>query len=630
VYSQALLHALVAAGPPFFLEAMSAMPETAAKIRNVAIIAHVDHGKTTLVDKLIAQTGVLRENQEVPECLLDSNDLERERGITILSKNISLRYEGVKINIIDTPGHADFGGEVERVLQMADGCLVLVDAFEGPMPQTRFVLKKALAANLRPVIVVNKLDRAPDRGHRAVDEIFDLMGELGANDTQLDFPVLFASGRSGWARYEVEDDNDNLVPLLDTIIKHVPAPTSDCEGSACIQVTTLDWSSYTGRIGIGRLDRGILRTGDNVFVHRAEGSPRRGTIRRLLTFEGMDRAPADEVRAGDLCAVEGLEDLTIGDTITHEETDEPLPRIKIDPPTLSMVFQVNDGPFAGRDGRYVTSRQLRERLYRETLGNVALRVEDTHRPEALKVSGRGILHLGILIEEMRREGFEFCVGKPEVICREIDGKRHEPVEDVHVEVPEKLAGRVIEVLGQRKGEMIKMDSHGDFARIQYRCPSRGLIGLRTIIMNQTQGEAIFVHTLAGYEPFKGEITTRATGVMVASEMGDAVHYALSNLKDRGSFFIPPGEHVYEGMVVGEHSKDNDIMVNVSKGKKLTNVRASGSDKKLFLPPHRDMGVEAALEYVAEDEYVEITPNHVRLRKILLRDGDRRRARRAGA
>ena len=604
---------------------MSAAEERA--IRNVAIIAHVDHGKTTLVDKLILQTGILRDNQELPECALDSNDLERERGITILSKNISVSFKGVKINLIDTPGHADFGGEVERVVKMADGCLLLVDAFEGPMPQTRFVLRKALEAGLKPVLVVNKMDRAPDRGEAAVDAVFDLMVELGATDDQLDFPVLFAAGRDGWARRNLEDTNTDLLPLLETIIERVPPPPDSVEGGTQMQVTTLDWSAYTGRMAIGRVSRGRLRAGSELVILGENGSQTRVRPRKLLTFVGMARVPVQEVEAGDLCALEGLDVVNIGDTVCDPDHLEALPRGKVEEPTVAMIFQINDGPFAGKEGKFVTSRQIRDRLYRETEKNVALRVEDTGRPEALKVSGRGILHLGILIEEMRREGYEFCVGKPIVITKEIDGVRHEPVETVIVEAPDGMAGRCIELIGSRRGQMIKMENEGDLVRLEYRCPSRGLFGLRTPLLNLTQGEATLHHVFAGYEPESGEIPGRANGVMISSETGSAIHFALGSLKDRGSFFIESGTPVYEGMVVGEHCKSNDIEVNVCKAKKLTNIRASGSDKKTFLPPAHILGVEEALEYLQEDEMVEITPQSVRVRKLLLRSGERRREKR---
>ena len=597
-------------------------------LRNVAIIAHVDHGKTTLVDAMIQQAGLLRENQEVLECMLDSNALERERGITIRSKNISVTFGDVKINLIDTPGHADFGGEVERVLRMADGALLLVDAFEGPMPQTRFVLRKALAAGLRIVLVVNKMDRAADRGAKTVDQVFDLMVELGATDAQLDFPVIYASGRAGWSRYEPGDANEDLVPLFETIRDRVPPPTDSSAGPFRMQVTSIDWSDYTGRIAIGRVDRGRIRENQAVCLIGPDGKPVPRRVKGLLVFEGMGRVETTSVEAGDLCAVVGLDDISIGDTIADPATPEALPRIAVEAPTVSMIFQVNDGPLAGKEGHFVTSRHLRDRLTREIQKNVALRIENTERPEALRVSGRGVLHLGILIEEMRREGHEFCVGKPQVILRTIDGQVQEPIETVTVEVPERHAGRVIELLGQRRGEMVRMNQAGDTMRLEYRCPSRGLIGMRTRILNLTQGEAVLNHVVAGYEVWKGDLPGRGLGSIISSEQGDSIHYALSNLKDRGTFFIAPGAIVYEGMVVGEHSKENDIEVNVCKAKKLSNVRASGSDRKLYLPTHRSVGVEEALEWIDEDELVEVTPKSVRLRKVLLKEPDRRRQRRS--
>jgi GTP-binding protein len=597
-------------------------------LRNVAIIAHVDHGKTTLVDKMILQGGIIRSNQRVQECMLDSNDLERERGITILAKNISLRYGDVKINIFDTPGHADFGGEVERVLRMADGVLLLVDAFEGPMPQTRFVLRKSLECGHLPVLVVNKMDRADARPNEVVNEVFDLMVELGATDAQLDFPVLYASGRDGWARLTPELGPGDMVALFETILSRIPPPADPDDAPLQLQVSALDWSDFTGRMAIGRVSRGVLKRATPIVILKEGGERITEHVRRLLVFEGMGRVETDSVLAGDVCAIEGLEHVNIGDTICHPEHPDPLPRLRVDEPTLSMVFTVNDGPLVGREGKFVTSRQLRTRLQRETLKNVALRVEDTDRPEALKVSGRGVLHLGILIEEMRREGYEFCVGKPRVIMKEEGGKLLEPIELVVVEAPTQHAGRVIELLGQRRGEMVKMEQKGAQTRLEFHCPARGLIGIRTRILNLTQGEALLHHIFHAYEPHKGEIAQRGNGVIISAAEGDAVTYALEKLKDRGSFFIPAGAQVYEGMVVGEHSKESDIEVNVTKGKKLTNIRTTSADRKLFLPPHRDMGVEEALEYIAEDELVEMTPLTIRLRKIQLKESERRRFKRS--
>ncbi|MAB91101.1 MAG: translational GTPase TypA [Planctomycetes bacterium] len=596
-------------------------------LRNVAIIAHVDHGKTTLVDKMIAQAGLIRAHQQVQECMLDSNDLERERGITILAKNISLRYCATKINIFDTPGHADFGGEVERVLRMADGVLLLVDAFEGPMPQTRFVLRKSLECGHMPIVVVNKMDRADARPDTVVDLVFDLMVDLGADDRQLDFPVLYASGRDGWARTEPEPGPGDMTALFDAILRRIPAPTDPADAPLQLQVSALDWSEFTGRMAIGRVTQGVLVKGSKVAVVKEGDEVVIEQGRKIMVFEGMGKEEVDEVRAGDVCAIEGLENVNIGDTICDPEHVDPLSRLTVDEPTISMMFTVNDGPFAGLDGRYVTSRQVRGRLHREQLKNVALRVEDTDRPETLKVSGRGVLHLGILVEEMRREGYEFCVGKPRVIMREVDGKRHEPIELVTVEVPEKHAGKVIELLGQRRGELVKMEPQDGVTRLEFSCPARGLIGIRTRILNLTQGEAVLHHVFQSYEPHKGEVAERGVGVMVSGSEGEAVTYALEKLKDRGVFFIPPQTKVYEGMVVGEHSKSNDLPVNVTKGKKHTNIRTQSADRKLFLPPHRDLGVEEALEYIAEDELVEMTPKNIRLRKASLRESDRRRLRR---
>ncbi|MAG56742.1 MAG: translational GTPase TypA [Planctomycetes bacterium] len=597
-------------------------------LRNVAIIAHVDHGKTTLVDKMIALAGIIRDNQQVQECMLDSNDLERERGITILAKNISLRYREVKINIFDTPGHADFGGEVERVLRMADGVLLLVDAFEGPMPQTRFVLRKSLECGHLPVVVVNKMDKQDARPDAVVDLVFDLMVELGATDKQLDFPVIYASGRDGWARNEPVLGKGDMAPLFETILGRIPEPTDPIDGPLQMQVSAIDWSEFTGRIAIGRVTRGRISRGDSLALIKEGSQVVREQPRKIQVFEGMGKVEVDGVSAGDVCALEGLENVNIGDTLCDPEHLDPLPRLEVDEPTISMMFTVNDGPFAGQDGKFVTSRQVRARLHRETLKNVALRVEDTDRPEVLKVSGRGVLHLGILIEEMRREGYEFCVGKPRVIFKDIDGKVHEPIELVSVEVPEKHQGKVIELLGNRRGEMVKMDPQDGLALLEFHCPARGLIGIRTRLLNLTQGEAVMHHVFHEYQAHKGDISERLNGVMVSANEGDAVTYALEKLKDRGIFFLPPQTKVYEGMIVGEHSKDSDLEVNVTKGKKHTNIRTTAADKKLFLPPHRELGVEEALEYLADGELVEMTPKNIRIRKVHLRESDRRRLKRA--
>ena len=596
-------------------------------LRNVAIIAHVDHGKTTLVDKMILTAGVLRANQATQECMLDSNALERERGITILAKNIAMRYQGVKINLFDTPGHADFGGEVERTLRMADGVLLLVDAFGGPLPQTRFVLPKALERGLHPIVVVNKMDRPEARPREVVDEVFELMMELSATDKQLDFPVVYASGRAGWASKSPDQIGTDLLPVFEAILDRVPPPAVE-DGTLQFQVASLDWNEFAGRIAIGRVERGRIRQGQSMVVLKSDGKNVRASPRRILTFEGMGREPVNAVETGDVCALEGLEDVEIGDTICDPERLEALPRIEVDQPTISMVFTVNDGPLCGQEGRFVTSRQIRDRLFRETLKNVALRVEETDRAEALKVSGRGVLHLGILVEEMRREGYEFCVAKPRVIFKEEGNERLEPIETVKVDVPERHAGKVIEALGQRRGEMVNMDQRDGHVRLEFRCPSRGLIGLRTRLLNQTQGEAVLNHVFLAYEPFKGTIPSRLQGVMISVDEGESNLYAIEMLKDRGPFFIPPGRRVYEGMIVGEHCKDNDIEVNVCKSKKLTNIRTTQADRKMFVPPHREIGVEEALEYLEDDELVEMTPSAIRLRKIAHKESERRRQKRA--
>ncbi len=601
----------------------------AVALRNVAIIAHVDHGKTTLVDKMVAHSGLLRTNQNLPDCFLDSNDLERERGITILAKNISVPYKGVKINIIDTPGHADFGGEVERVLNMADGVILLVDAAEGPMPQTRFVLKKAIQAQLLPIVVINKLDRPDQRAREVVNEVFDLMVDLGATDEQLDFPVLYASGRKGYAVLDPDDPPQNLGPLFEAILRRIPAPEANVEEPFQLQVTTIDYSDYTGRIAIGRVARGLVRSNSQAKLIKRDGTMQNVQIKKIYTFEGLKKEAREAVECGDICAVEGLSTCDIGDTIADPLKPEGLPPVTIDEPTISMLFQVNDGTFSGESGKYVTSRQLRDRLQRELLRNVAMRLEDTDRPEVIKVYGRGVLHLGVLIENMRREGYEFCVGKPRVVYREIDGVKCEPIELVQVEVPEQHAGKVIELLGQRRGEMTTMETREGHVSMEFHCPARGLIGIRTRLLNLTQGEAVFHHNFHGYEPFRGEIPGRGQGVMICTDEGVATAYAMFKLKDRGPFFIDPQERVYEGMIVGEHCKDNDLEVNVCNSKKLTNIRTTSADEKLTLSPPRRYSVEEAIEYIDEDELVEVTPDAIRIRKMLLKEADRRRKSRAG-
>ncbi len=593
------------------------------EIRNIAIIAHVDHGKTTLVDQILKQCAVFRKNQVVRDCFLDSNDLERERGITILSKNISIPYKGTKINIIDTPGHADFGGEVERVLKMADGVLLLVDSFEGPMPQTRFVLSKALQLHLIPMVIINKVDRPDNRPEEVLDEIYDLFIELDASDEQLDFPVIYASGRSGWATLELNDERKDLTPLLDSILEHLPEPKLN-EGPVQIQVTTIDYNDYVGRIGIGRVFRGNLRITDSLSVVKRDGTIRNVKIKQLFVFEGLVRTEVSEVQCGDICAIVGIEDIDIGDTITDSENPEPLPIIAIDEPTISMTFTVNNSPFYGKEGKYVTSRHLRDRLFKELQQNVALRVEETGSPDTYKVSGRGVLHLSILIENMRREGYELQVGEPRVIYKEIQGKKAEPIEVLTVDVPPELAGKVIEIIGQRRGLMVKMEMKGAMQKLEFHIPSRGIMGLRNKILTATQGEAIMHHQFYQYEYFKGSIGGKNNGVLISMAEGPSTAYAIDSLQDRGKFFIDPGDVVYKGQIVGEHNKDIDIEVNVQRGKKLTNMRASGSDKAAKITPAIKFSLEEALEYINEDEFVEVTPESIRLRKIHLDPHDRKK------
>ncbi|MDY0082724.1 MAG: translational GTPase TypA [Ignavibacteriaceae bacterium] len=592
-------------------------------IRNIAIIAHVDHGKTTLVDQILKQCSVFRSNQVVRERFLDSNDLERERGITILAKNISITYGDYKINVIDTPGHADFGGEVERVLKMADGVLLLVDSFEGPMPQTRFVLEKALSLNLIPIVVINKIDRTDNRPAEVLNEIYDLFIELDANDDQLDFPVIYASGRNGWAIRDLKDKRDNLTPLLDSIINDIPAPEIK-EGSVQIQITTLDYNDYVGRIGIGRVFRGTLKDSDKLSIIKRNGTIHPVSIKQLLVFEGLQRVETGEVLCGDICAIVGIDDVDIGDTITDSENPEPLPIISIDEPTISMTFTVNNSPFYGREGKSVTSRQLRERLFKELKQNVALKVQETNSPDSFKVSGRGILHLSVLVENMRREGFEMQIREPKVIYKEIDGKKAEPIEVLVVDVPDEFSGKVIELVGQRRGELMKMEKKGNITKIQFHIPSRGIMGLRTKVLNATQGEAIMHHRFYQYEFFKGSINGPKNGVIISMEEGTSTAYAIDSLQDRGKFFIDPGDIVYKGQIIGEHSKENDIEVNIQRGKKLTNMRASGADKAIKITPAIKFSLEEALEYVDDDEMVEVTPKSIRLRKLYLDTNERKR------
>ncbi len=594
-------------------------------IRNIAIIAHVDHGKTTLVDQLMRQCHVFRDNQVVQERFLDSNDLERERGITIFSKNISLRYNNVKINLVDTPGHADFGGEVERVLNMADGVLLLVDAFEGPMPQTRFVLAKALHLHLKPIVVINKADRPDSRPDEVLNEIFDLFVELDANNDQLDFPVVYASGRSGWAVSDLSNERKNLIPLLDIILESIPKPQV-LKGPLQMQITSIDYNDYVGRIGIGRVHRGTMLESDTVTLIKRDGRQQNITVRQLLTFEGLERKRASAVSSGDICAVVGVEDIDIGDTLADPANPEPLSIIAIDEPTMSMYFSANTSPFYGREGKYVTSRQLRDRLYRAMESDVALKVEDTHSPDIFKVYGRGILHLSILIENLRREGYEMQVGQPRVIYKEIERKKAEPIEILVVDVPADFAGKVIEAVGQKRGEMIKMEPKGNIHHLEFHIPSRGLIGLRNHLLSITSGEAVMHHRFYQYEYFKGSIPQRQNGVLLSMAEGDSTGYAIDALQDRGVFFIEPGQQVYQGQIVGENNKENDLEVNIQRGKKLSNMRASGSDRAIKVSPPVIFSLEEALEYINDDELVEITPKSIRLRKIHLNENDRKRAR----
>ena len=591
-------------------------------LRNIAIIAHVDHGKTTLVDKISRQAKLFRDNEVVEECFLDSNDLERERGITILSKNISITYRNTKINLIDTPGHSDFGGQVERVLKLADGVLLLVDAAEGPMPQTRFVLDKALALNLRPVVVINKLDKPDARPLEIQNKVFDLFCELNASDEQLDFPTLFASGRDGWAVRSLDDKRESFTPLLDAMIDCVPPPPQN-DGPVQLQIATLDYSTFVGRIGIGRVYRGTLDLSEPLSIVKRDGRIAPAHVKQLFTFEGLGRQETGVVECGDLCAIVGIPDIDISDTICDAEHPEAMPPIAIDEPTLSMLFSINDSPFFGKEGKYVSSRQLRERLFNETERDVALRVEAVSG-DSFKVSGRGVLHLAILVETMRREGYEFSVGKPQVICKEIDGVQNEPIERLTVDVPDESAGRIIELAGLRKGELIQMESRGNRQILDFFIPTRGLIGFRSKALTVSQGEAIVNHLFDHYEPFKGAIPGRVNGVMVSMAAGKALPFAIDGLQQRGEFFIEPGVEAYEGMIVGEHCKEGDLVVNVQRAKQLTNLRAAGSDRNMKIAPARKLSLEQALEYIEDDELVEVTPKSIRLRKILLTELERRR------
>jgi GTP-binding protein len=600
----------------------------AQEIRNIAIIAHVDHGKTTLVDEIIKQAHLFRDNEDMQECMLDSNDLERERGITILSKNISVNYKGVKINVIDTPGHSDFGGQVERVLNLADGVLLLVDAAEGPMPQTRFVLDKALELDLKAMVIINKIDKPDARPDTIHDKVFDLFAELDANDDQLDFPMLYCSGKDGWADKVLDGPRDSILPLMDAILEYIPAPEIR-EGPVQMQVTSLDYNDYVGRIGVGRVYRGALNTsGPLMRIHR-DGKQKQTQIKQLFTFEGLTRVEVDAVPCGDLCAIVGIPDIDIGDCITDFEHPEALPAISIDQPTLSMVFTVNDSPFFGQDGKFVTSRHLRERLLKETERDVALHVDDSSG-DSFRVSGRGVLHLSILIETMRREGFEMSVSQPQVIFKENHGKKEEPIEILHVDVPDEHAGKAIELAGTRKGEMVDIEQHGLRKMIRFQIPTRGLIGLRSKMLTSTAGEAIVTHRFLHYEPYKGPIQQRNNGVLISQGRGPSVAFAIDALQQRGIFFVDPGEDCYEGMILGEHCIDKDLVVNIQKAKQLTNMRASGTDRAMKIAPAQVKSLEEALEYVAADELVEITPNSIRLRKKMLGETDRKRASRQKA
>jgi GTP-binding protein TypA len=593
-------------------------------IRNIAIIAHVDHGKTTLVDKMLLAGNLFRANQQTGELMLDNNDLERERGITILSKNVSINYRDTKINIIDTPGHSDFGGEVERVLNMADGCLLLVDAFEGPMPQTRFVLQKALQIGLKPIVVVNKVDKPNCRPEEVYEMVFDLMFELGATEEQLSFPVVYGSAKNNWMGEDYNHPTEDIHYLLDKILEYIPAPTR-LEGTPQLLITSLDYSNYTGRIAIGRVHRGTVREGMNITIAHRDGTFEKTKIKELQTFEGMGRAKVSAVESGDICAVIGLENFEIGDTICDFENPEPLPTIAIDEPTMSMLFAINDSPFFGKEGKFCTSRHINERLEKELQKDLALRVEQGADTDKWVVSGRGVLHLSVLIETMRREGYELQVGQPQVIFREVDGVREEPIEELMINVPEEFASKMIDMVTRRKGEMTSMHNMGERVDIEFNIPSRGIIGLRTNVLTASQGEAIMAHRFKEYQPYKGEISRRSNGSMIALEGGTAFAYAIDHLQDRGKFFISPQDEVYAGQIVGEHIHENDLVINVTKAKQLTNMRASGADDKARIIPPTVFSLEEALEYIREDEYVEVTPKSMRMRKIILDHNARKRA-----
>lgn len=593
-------------------------------IRNIAIIAHVDHGKTTLVDKMLLAGQLFSDHETPGELILDNNDLERERGITILAKNVSITYKGVKINIIDTPGHSDFGGEVERVLNMADGVLLLVDAFEGPMPQTRFVLQKALELGLKPIVVVNKVDKLNCTPEEVQESVFELMFNLDATEEQLNFPTLFGSAKFGWMNTDWQEQTDNIAPLLDAIIEHVPAPQVE-EGPTQMLITSLDFSAYVGRIAVGRLHRGKLTEGQQIALIKKDGTIEKSKLRGLFVFEGFEKVKAQEVQAGDICALVGIEGFEIGDTVADPAEPEALDTIAIDEPTMSMVFTINNSPFFGKEGKFVTSRHIKERLERELEKNLALRVEETDSPEIFKVYGRGVLHLSVLIETMRREGYELQIGQPQVIIKNIGGQAHEPIEELTIDLPEEVSGKAIEMVTRRKGIMLSMVPKGDRVLLEFEIPSRGIIGLRSNMLTATAGEAIMTHRFKEFQPHKGEIPGRINGSLIVMETGKSIAYSIFNLQERGQFFIGPNEDIYEGQVVGENSRPGDLVINLTKSKKLTNVRAAGSDDKIRIIPAKSFTLEEALEYIQEDEYVEVTPQSLRLRKILLQEHARKRA-----
>ncbi|WP_236975841.1 translational GTPase TypA [Membranihabitans maritimus] len=593
-------------------------------IRNIAIIAHVDHGKTTLVDKILFHTEQFHDKNSSGDLILDHNDLERERGITIVSKNVSVQYKGHKINIIDTPGHADFGGEVERVLNMADGVLLLVDAFEGPMPQTRYVLSKAIALGKKPILVINKVDKENCRPEEVQEEVFDLMFNLDAEEDQLDFETIYGSAKQGWMSKDWKEPTEDVGVLLDTVIDTIPAPKTS-EGTLQLQITSIDHSNYIGRIAIGRVTRGVIKPNMPVTLMKRDGSAVKSRTKDIFTFSGMAKEKVEMVEPGDLCALSGIEEFEIGDTVADFENPEAMPPISIDEPTMSMLFTVNDSPFFGREGKFVTSRHLRDRLYAETEKNLALKVEETSSPDSFKVYGRGVMHLSVLIETMRREGYELQVGKPIVLIKEIDGVKQEPIEQLTIDSPQEVSGKIIELISQRKGDMLVMEPRGDLMHLEFEIPSRGIIGLRTLIMNLSAGEAIMAHRFLKYDVFKGEIPSRNKGTLIVMEGGTTIPYAMDKLQDRGKFFVGPGKEVYEGQIVGEHTRDNDLVVNVTKTKKLTNMRSSGADDKAKLAPPIEMSLEQNMEYIADDEYLEVTPENYRLRKIFLKEHERKKA-----